>query len=71
MEEESQQINPNIQNEEENKHIDVCDCCGDYYSIYDLEYNGIQILCQKCIRYNCKIIYGEYSLNNKSSLVSR
>ena len=31
--------------------IEICDCCGDYYGIFIIEYNGIQFLCSKCRNY--------------------
>lgn len=39
-----------------NSLIDICDCCGDYFPIYDrkdekdfLTLDGTQILCNECL----------------------
>jgi hypothetical protein len=28
--------------------IEICDCCGDYFSLSDIKFNGKQFLCNVC-----------------------
>lgn len=30
------------------KLLETCDCCHDEFSIRDVTYNGVQMLCNKC-----------------------